>query len=219
LWNATSTLARFKREWQAIDAEWAASIIDRDRHRAALLKRYVDEGLTMGLNWYSEKAQGDRSARSRPFEVIHQDLEIRPFLLWASFLKQRKHQEMLAKPVLAAMFHTMRRESEAVRMFWKLVSAGVDVDGGSPESVECKLADFLYKANDPCTEWPDRISRHFSGHHKRLNERDIFATCLRAVRLFSEGRQVNEIFLPAKKRTVAELALDLYPLPSETPAA
>jgi hypothetical protein len=39
-------LARFKREWQAIETQFAASVVERDRRRADLIKRYVEEGLT-----------------------------------------------------------------------------------------------------------------------------------------------------------------------------
>ncbi len=184
---------------------------------AAIKDRNVAVKLTSGLAWYAKKVAGLALQQDSPFELIHHNHDIHAFLVFGGeFLHAKKTAEMLPAPILAAMYHTTRREPCDAQDFWKDVAKGTaHLDA---ESVQAKLADLcdLYSQHE--CKWPAGVSRHLKDR-KKPTDLDMFATCLRAFAAWRKGMKVGELFLPARGRTADELVRELYPLPPATQAA
>lgn len=184
---------------------------------AALKDRNIAVKLSSGLTWYAQKVDGFMLHVESPFELIHHNHDIHAFLVFGgSFLRQKFTSHLLHAPLLAAMYHTTRREPSDAQDFWKDVSKGTaHLDA---ESIQYKLADLCDMYNTHDCKWPAGVSRHLGGH-KKPTELDMFGTCLRAFVAWRKGLKIGEVFVPAKGRKADALVQEFYPLPPETMAA
>lgn len=167
--------------------------------------------LGAALKWYHEKALSMlmKGSRVRFNFVQTTDPYILDFYRYAgTFLEPSKAREMLKVPVLAAMFHTTRDNSQQ-QYFWKEVALGkAQLEGGS---IAYKLAEFLeeYRRGDHAS-WPPEILRKLRGR-KNVSPYDAFATCIRACRFIDTGKIMGDVFVMSQRQSVRDLIGVYYP--------
>jgi hypothetical protein len=183
----------------------------------AALDRHVAVKLTSGLVWYREHVENKMHQPERQFQILHENHDVHTFLTFAGgFLHPKKTTELLSPPIIAAMFHTTRRGVSTDGDFWKQLSGGIALlDAGTPQG---KLAFFLDLLNTKTCQWPTSVTRQLGGR-RHPSDHDVFATCLRAFVTWRKQINVGEIFISAKKKPVADIVQEFYPLPPETMAA
>ena len=108
--------------------------------------RHLALHLTGGMRWYFEKLRQQSYTALESHQFLHVPSH-HPFLAYCGgTLSKNKTHEMLHKAVIAAIFHTLRHDTEEIRAFWKQVALGMN---SNPEgSPELKLAEFLEHVDD-----------------------------------------------------------------------
>ena len=173
--------------------------------------------LIRGLRWYRSKVDGLKITDEGEFHLIHMNHDIHAFLRFGgSFLSHKKTPELLRDSILAAMYHTTRREPRDAQDFWLGVASGIGHHAA--DSVSYKLADFFMCYHQKNYPWPQSIQRHLK-KGKKPSDLDVFATCLRAFMTWRRDIKMGEIFISSRGKDAAELVKQFYPLPPEEVAA
>lgn len=182
------------------------------------LPRKLGEKLSAGLAWYAIHVERQQKTAGMQFEFFHSNHEVQPFLTWAgTAVNQKRNTELLNAPVVAAMYHTTRGNDEAARLFWKDLAKGYEaLEDGSMAS---KLSSFLEAVKNPHYEWDKSILKQFRKGQYRPSDKDVFATCLRAVARAKKHLTLTEVFCASKHLTAAEIVVTHYPLPDTSAAA
>jgi hypothetical protein len=168
---------------------------------------------SQGLIWYYEQVEEWAKQNAEAYYAIfHQNSHVHRFLHYLRDIKLQKnrHKELAMRPVIGAMFHTIRSANPMAEAFWRQISggAGAILDGNS---IEHKLADFLGLAANHDAKWPADMARKFT-NKRRPNDIEIFSTCLRLYTAHANHVVHAETFERLKVTTAKEVVELLLPL-------
>jgi hypothetical protein len=170
--------------------------------------RHITSHAVKGIVWYTRRVKNDTLSEDAEYELILDPAQQAFFTYCCGFLQRRQTHDLHKPPVMAAIYHTTQKESEAPKLFWKLVAAGHP--GNEATSIPYELATILEKFGDKKAEWQE-LRQQLRGKI-RPSPNDIFATCLRACLAFEKGAQPSQLLTLSRNMSPRELAEKYYPL-------
>jgi hypothetical protein len=164
-----------------------------------------------GMAWFHTQGLREVSHKDRASNLVHEpDPRIHNFLEYAHRLFSDKTPEMLAAPIVAAIYHTTRNGNEHLQHFWEDVSKGsLHLDEGT---IVYKLAEFLkdYRKRK-VIQWPAEIRKRLSNNERYPNPNDCLMTCLHACDAFLRTQKIGNVFQAAEGRRPHVIIEEVYP--------